>query len=301
MSCEYVVIHVVAEVMAADIEVDKQVELIDAMLFDAYATVYKFIAKNIVYVEVSHEFNYKEESLLAKNVLTNLWSVLDYCCFTLYCSVCDKPPTPKIGRQLGFPYDKLDGAGAREKLTKWAKEALKLGDTKFSEFMEAFDQLRDTKFSDSAELQQQSKKIDAIDFHRLHYLRNAFTHRTMTIEETAHVKSEQLKKRGVTSPSISLAIKVPAEPWKDESQTTDTVSMLDFLMSACERVQEIRDMILSKLKQQKFEEKFEFKVTATEFTCKKKKDFKYFEKELKHLHLRCYGLDGDYDDSTSVD
>jgi hypothetical protein len=320
---------VAAEVMAAEVDTE-QVELIDAMLFDAYVTVYKF-AKNIVYERVCHEFNVTEESLLVKNVLTNLWSVLDYCCFTLYCSVCDTPPTPKIGRQLGFPYDKP---------TKWAKK-LKLEEKNFSRFVKVFDKL-----------QLQNTNPDAIDFHRLHYLRNAFTHRmmrpTFTVKFNEESKEEavpresneeavesnkeavesnieavesnkgavesnkgavesnkeavsvesneetKLRKCIETSP-LYLEVEVPAEPWNDESQKTVTISMLDFLMDACKKVKEIRDAILNgELRQQKFDDKFEFVMTATEFICKKNKDFK---KKLEHLHLRCYGLDGDYENT----
>jgi hypothetical protein len=268
---------VAAEVMAAEVDTE-QVELIDAMLSDAYATVYKFIAKNIVYKRVGHEFKGTEESLLAKNVVTNLWSVLDYCCFTLYCSVCDKPPTPKIGRRLGFP-----NCDDKSKLTTWAKRLNLVNN--LSRFVTVFN-----------ELQLQNTNSDAINFHRLHYLRNAYTHRTVRVIPTPELNEETVESRElqkyVNTSAIHLKVKVPAEPWKDESQETVTISMLDFLMDACKKVKEIRDAILSgELRQQRFDEKFEFAMTATEFTSKKNKAFK---KKLEHLHLRCYGLDGDF-------
>lgn len=262
--------------------VEEQVKAIDNMLLNAYGTSYKFAAKSIVFVKVGHDFSPVEELLTAKNILSNLWSVLDHCSFALYSSFYGTP-MPKVAREIKFQFKKNEN-----ELNDWAKKKLNLGGKDYHKFVDA---LRDVPLKDP-EVDATSK-----EFHRLHYLRNLFTHRTVDIidEDLTHQKvPNMLKKLGV-EPEISLMINVPEKPWSDLSNAEEPVPLLNVLMRSCKIVEVIRDKLLSQVGGKKFKDKFDFvfneemlEITAFE------SDYKIVTHyDLVHLHLKCYGLDGE--------
>ena len=103
--------------MDSDIQIEvkeyiaKQIDAIDNLLINAYGTVLKSKVKREMYVMKSYDLLEMEEMLLAKNLYSNLWSVLDYCCTIIYCWYNNRIPNPEEGRELKlqFPcYFKFD-------------------------------------------------------------------------------------------------------------------------------------------------------------------------------------------------
>lgn len=259
-----------------------QVKAIDSMLLNAYGTCYKFEAKCTLYDEVNYEFPPEgelpvKELLLAKNVLMNLWSVLDYCCVALYCEFCDIR-APKVARQIKFPYGK-------DNLNTWAKKNLKLDDKNLSKFVKALEAVQLKSPSE-----QDAETPGTLHLPRLHFLRNALTHRKINIIAMGEPNT--------VSPSIA----VPKKPWSDESiDDTDSILLKDLLLDSCKIVEHTRDELLKAIDVQRFREKISIGFTKdldeleVKFTRSDGIPEETLKLKTKHLHLECYGIDVDCD------
>ena len=90
--------------MAEELVFEKQqIEAIDRMLFNAFGTAYKIAAKYLIYKDIGHQWSASEELLMAKNLVTNLWSVMDYCCILIYTRSVRRRPDPATARQISTP------------------------------------------------------------------------------------------------------------------------------------------------------------------------------------------------------
>ena len=99
--------------------VEAEIAVVDYLLLNAYGTVYKMAAKYLNYRDMGYELSLTAEMLLTKNVVTNLWSVLDYCC-KIFRYQYAGPPTPEEARMIKFPCDhKVRGFMGRKNWESW--------------------------------------------------------------------------------------------------------------------------------------------------------------------------------------
>jgi len=98
-----------------------QIIAIDSTLLNAYGTVYKLAAKNLVYELSEYEMSSREELFMAKNTLFNLSSILDYCCTALHYCYHNRTPTAQEGRRIKFPCDFNELSRDQMDPVKWEK------------------------------------------------------------------------------------------------------------------------------------------------------------------------------------
>ena len=101
--------------------VSEQIDAIDRMLFNAYGTTYKIAAKYLVQKNCMICLDEMEELLLVKTLVTNLWSILDYCCILYSTKNTETRPNPVDARNICVPISfegrrKKNGPGVCDEL-----------------------------------------------------------------------------------------------------------------------------------------------------------------------------------------
>lgn len=272
-----------------DLVLTKQILAIDNLLMNAYGTMYKSAVKHCYYDEYELNFSKMGEMLLAKNLQSDLWSVLDYCCTLVYYWYHKKIPTPSIQRQLSFPciFDKkllLSDEWEKDKL-KEMLGVVKLDDSKYQKLKGVF---HEVQYNGGYPTQENEH------FYLLHFLRNRLTHGSLQFEyncqEQTPVRSVALKQLGMTA-NVLTTIEIPQFqfPWLRDTKLYR--SLLDIHYGCCKFVEKFRDNIIRRLElsQPTFEETVELKLLTKEKKLKlNKSEICYFK-----LHFKCYGLEGE--------
>ena len=184
--------------------VSQQIEAIDRMLFNAYGTTYKIAAKYLVQKKCMIWLNEIDELLQVKMLVTNLWSILDYCCILYSTKDTKTRPNPVKARNISVPIT-FEGKAKKKKTYEC-----------------------DGLFED---LQFAQKTEDMETFYRLHFLRNALTHRTVVISDREG--GDRLPKvlQGLNPEAeYKMRVCVPKRPWSDEScKEPNDYTLLPFL------------------------------------------------------------------------
>ena len=217
-----------------------------------------------------------EELLCVKNLLSNLWSVLDYCCILLYAKKNGIPNAAK-SRKISVPCH----FGGKPKKTL-------VPDI-------------DSAFQDVQYTGESNEKIKT--FYWLHFLRNIFSHKTILMATTTGQQTPQMLAKIQQNPEIAIDIRVPEFPWNDDSCNQDEnyhpKPLLDLLFNSCELVENKRDEVFTLLKlenseDKKFSDRFEFHFSPTYLTVTFGDTTK--AQRLKDLHFTCYGLEMEFQD-----
>lgn len=271
-----------------------QTEVIDRMLLNAYGTTYKIAAKYLIYQEISHEWSATEELLLAKNLVTNLWSVLDYACYLLYVTKNGKPSS-KIARKIAapcyFPKKKVPKEDKAQKVAAHAGEAQTGRKTQKATTNEEATLLEiEALFQDLQYSEEKQASDDVFTYYRLHFLRNTFTHRTIIVTGNSEEQIPAML-QGITRtvPEVAVSIQLPKSPWESDLEHFETVSLLDFLFKSCELVKKQRNKILQNTFQ--FGIRLESEQLVVQFP-----DTSMVQNH-KDLHLKCYGLEQEYEEA----
>ena len=307
-----------------------QIVAIDKLLINAYGTVLKSRVRHKLY---KSELSKDEEMLLAKNLYSNLWSVLDYCCTIIYCWHHNEIPNPQEGRECKFATtfkfnknleewekEELNRILLREELKEKRKE-YKEGEYKkreqewiYDELIGKYDKLKGILY----EIQRTAHNKPRKYFYLLHFLRNQLIHRSIQFQlDFSREKVE---------------IKVPEEPWEnascDDLDGYKAKSLTDIHLRCWKVAKEYRDKLIDKLdlrrphpqdrdqrrqdlqpyhlrprrqdlqpyhlRQQPQLEAFE---ELYQLKIRGKKFIKAFAKgkyKTADLHLSCYGLEGKF-------
>lgn len=254
--------------------VSQQIEAIDRMLFNCYGTTYKIAAKYLVQKTCMIWLNEIDELMLVKLLVTNLWSILDYCCILYFAKHINRRPNPVEARNISVPI-------TFQKKKQKRKEA----------------GLCDILFKDLQYTVQNSKTET---FYRLHFLRNALTHRTVVITDRDREDSFPDILQGLTlEAEYKMRVLVPKQPWSDEScenrSNYASLPLLNVLMAACELVKERRDMILmQEFGVGPFAEEFKFNLNQKDLQVTLSRQPEPAAKRCTHLHFHCYGLEAEY-------
>lgn len=269
-----------------------EITAVDNMIFNAYGTVYKLAVKYASARHLAYKLSSTEEMLSAKNVVTNLWSVLDYCCIILH-SKHNGVPTPKKASSIKFPcYCKQ---ATQQELAEWERnlyvKMLGLPICDYIKFKGAFSGIQ--KFQN----EQHASHADTLTFYRLHFLRNTLTHNTTYIYkgrvDFQTLNTPDFKKITTENDTQVMTIEVPKEPWSEKAwsekaQEVDNIPLLDVLFQACKVVEDRRDKLLHTLDEGKFSRKYAFNVTEKHLTVTF--DDEGYKMQHSHLHLECYGM-----------
>ena len=257
-----------------------QIDVIDRMLFNAYGTVYKIAAKYIMYKEIGHQWSEMEELLCVKNLLSNLWSVLDYCCILLYAKKNNIVPNAAQSRKISVPCH--FGGKPKVALVPDIENAFK-----------------DVQYKNN--MDESIEKVKT--FYWLHFLRNIFSHKTILMATATGRQTPQMLANIQQTPEIAIDIRVPEFPWNDDSCNQDEnyhpKPLLDLLFNSCELVENKRDEVFTLLKlenseDKKFSDRFEFHFSPTYLRVTFGDTIK--EQRLKDLHFTCYGLEKEFQD-----
>ena len=100
-----------------------QIQMIDNLLLNAYGTVYKVAAKQLVYRSSAYDLSPIEEILSAKNLFSNLWSILDFCCTILYSHYNNKLPDIDPKTNIKFPVHFATSSFATSSF-EWERKAI---------------------------------------------------------------------------------------------------------------------------------------------------------------------------------
>ena len=163
-----------------------QVDAIDDILLNAYGTVYKFDIKQIISASGEYVLSQTEDVLSAKNLFSNLWSVLDFCCAVIYSHHNNSLPTLDQGFKIKFPckFPKNNNSMSFEDWKTWERKKLMevLDDEDVTdEHLQHFDGV-------FQHVQFKNKRADEITgskvyyFYLLQYLRNTLTHSSIDID-----------------------------------------------------------------------------------------------------------------------
>ena len=108
--------------------VQDQISTINDMLLNAYSTVYKLAARIILHDKKQHEISTRQEILLTKTLLNNLWSVLDCCSRLIFCWYHGKEPTVQEARErsIKFPCEFTQLSKHNRDPNQWEKKRLSL-------------------------------------------------------------------------------------------------------------------------------------------------------------------------------
>ncbi len=202
-----------------DAFIKDQVNAIDNILLNAHGTVYKFAVKQIICADIEYLVSRTEEILSAKNLVSNLWSVLDFCCTILYSYYNNRLPTLKQGMQIKFPcyFSKTN-----ETHEEWEKKRLEtmlqpeVSAEMLSSLSGIFQHVQLKNVGEDAD-----NSPDVYYFYLLHFLRNTLTINSINIDITQNHEElvpdvlKQLDKVKVHRASV---VRVPTKPWVDFSR-----------------------------------------------------------------------------------
>ncbi len=206
--------------MASPSVVEAQVAAIDNILLNAYGTVYKMAVKNFRLPENSYQLSKTEEMLSAKNVVSNLWSVLDYCCMTLHYKYHDIP-TPTKARRIKFPCDHegLSYSSNPAEVKKWGKKIEQIVEQESAAVTLDYEQFK-SLFSEVQFKKEGPVTEDITAFYQLHFLRNMLTHQSIVITPNGidgHNKPQIYQHHELDiGAQAAITIGVPEEPWKND-------------------------------------------------------------------------------------
>lgn len=296
--------------------IKKQVETIDRLLLNAYGTVYKLIAKNVAYKNRGCVVREMEEMLIAKNLTSDLWSVLDYCCLTLSCHFNKEEPKSSIlSKRIKFPCNFRTDISREKDCEEWEKKHLQelilngkpLSDDDYEAFKRALSHVQH-------HCPHQTKKVEVAEkvmtFYRLHFLRNIIAHSNIQITGEKQAtkfkaldpnKNSSSRSRRIAS-TLAVTITIPETPWSEDLPPKPTrLPLMDFLFDACELVEDCRDVILEPMGQRKFKDSFGFRLAdnmnnrgaelAIVVFLNENNESK--EVPLNYNHLECYGIEQD--------
>lgn len=280
----------------ADIEVliKAQIAAVDNMLLNAWGTVYKMAVKYLDYNILSYELSHTEELLSAKNLVANLWSVLEYCCIIL-CYRYHGIPSPARARKIHFPcdYHKLPRSPqlVEDEVVEWEKKQLKpIAELPLEvynkEFQGAFS---DVQFKGRADSSTRA-------FYWLHFLRNTLVHQSINI--TAEDKDRHrpiiFEVHNIDrNAQAAITVELPVKPWEKNSTDKEPVPLLDVLYQACEVVQNRRDKLMGVIGEEKFMNKFDFDFSEKVLEILFRQVATRCPIRCNQLHLECYGMEAD--------
>lgn len=281
-------------------DLTEQINAVDFMLLNAFGTTYKLALKISNFVRNEFTLSEVEEMLSAKNILSNLGSVLDYCCIILHCSYNNEELTMSEARKQNI---KFPVKFSNEDKESWEKKELKrlIG--------EKFDEQVYEKFKGVfSNLMYQDKPANDCTwmFYTLRFLRNSLTHcrSDFIIKGDAEEIMPRLLETHQMEAQIYINVHVPDEPWneksKDERHNYVCRPLLDVLHESCQLVRDVRDAILTSLGHQKFETKYNFKFecNSTVLRIESEGRLPHSENSIAKLHrdclhFECYGIVGD--------
>ena len=279
--------------------VQDQISTINDMLLNAYSTVYKLAARIILHDKKQHEISTRQEVLLTKTLLNNLWSVLDCCSRLIFCWYHGKEPTVQEARErsIKFPCEFTQLSKHNRDPNQWEKKRLSLvllaryNDIDQDTYKQLEGVFHTVQYKGS-----ESPDKNTHNFYQLYYLLSHFTRNLLYIEEasTEYHNPEMLKDLYI-SPSTAVMVTVPANPCIEDS-TLLNVPLLDTLYQSCEIVATIRDNVVQTLfKQSKFGESFRFELSWDKFKVQAERDGGRVITELPFelLHLECYGIEAE--------
>ena len=303
--------------------IGNQIVAIDKLLYNAYGTILKSRVRHKQYKKKLHVLSKDEEMLLTKTLLSDLWSVLDYCCTILYCWYHNEIPNPQEGRECHFntTFDFDENLEEWEKgtLTRMLRKKEEIKEKRikyknpkkekgkyiieiYDELIGEYDKLKGILY----EIQRVGLNKPRKDFYLLHFLRNQLVHRSIQFQLDFSQKK--------------VNIKVPEEPWNnascDDLDGYKAKSLIDINLRCWKVAKEYRDKVIDKLdirrpdprdrdqqrqdlqpyhlRQQPqleaFEELYQLKIRGKKFI----KAFAKGKYKTADLHLSCYGLDGKF-------
>ena len=273
-----------------------QVHTIDDLLLNAYGTVYKFAAKQLIHKSGEYELSSTEEMLSAKNLFSNLCSILDFCCTALYSHHNNEIPTLEQGMKIKFPCS----YNIQDSLEQWEEDKISqlLGYYTVTDTLEGIFHHVQFIYEGPTAVKRQ-----VYYFYLLRYLRNTLTHHSIEIRflprELEGKVPDILQELGLQDIDerlcVASEITIPKRPWLgyyDTDRSTESVPLLDVLYQSCRVVEECRDKILSTIGEEKFGDKFKFKITMEQLKVTLRNGFnKVFHH--KALHLECYGMEAE--------
>ena len=278
--------------------ISTKVAVVDDLLLNAYGTVYKMAVKYSTIRKANYQLSPTEEMLSAKNIVSNLWSVLDYCCMILWYKYPDDDDdsTPSLAKFIKFPCDmrkELLDTTPEDKVA-WEKERLESIAFKLTTVAD-YEKFKGA-FTDIQYTNKNNVPDKVMTFYRLHYLRNVLTHRHINITGTYEpwipkiYDCRSIYRYG----QAAITISVPTEPWVETCEEKTPVPLVDFLIEACDVVKERRDKLFGTWGEVEFDENFEFNFTEKLLGIKLK-HMKDFCNICHHtLHLECYGLEAEF-------
>ena len=287
--------------MASPIDMDKMIEaqiaVVDNMLLNAWGTVYKMAVKYLDFEVYTYELSRTEELLIAKNLVSNLWSVLEYCCIVL-CYKYHGIPKPADARKIGFPCDRyvLNCSPSQEDVMKW-----ELGQLEAKLNMELPLKVYEEKFKGAfsdVQFQGGVATDDVKHFYRLNFLRNTLTHQRIDIngDNVQGHYPEIFRVHGIgRNARAFVTVKLPIEPWVPNSTNMKPEPLLDVLYQACKVVESRRNKLLGVLEQGVFRDRFDFKFSEEVLKIMFTQMEVNSECPIRcnDLHLECYGLEAE--------
>lgn len=291
----------------ARVYAEQQRAAADSLLMNAYGTVYKFAVKNAWYLKIGYSLSPTEEMLSAKNLVSNLSSVLDYCCVLLYCHHHNTQPTPHHMRRIKFPCDFNELSNEGIEAEEWERRKLSqiLGVRSITNG--EYQPLRGIFLGvQNRVVGQGPVQKPVADFYLLHYLRNTLVHRSILIDfrqEDCQYLSNVLQLRTLQGMSVNAFVDVPTHPWLDESRNNSNThvkaSLFDVLYRSCRFVEECRDDMLRRLQTrqivdaQPFQTHYQLQLTSTELTLNIATNTTA-RCLWNLLHLDCYGIEAEF-------
>lgn len=301
--------------------IEDQVKTIDRLLLNAYGTVYKLIAKNVAYRNRLCPPHEREEMLIAKNLISNLWSVLEYCCIVLRWHFNKGELKSLIlSKNNHFPCNFKADIREEKGKKEWEKEHLKkmilrksISDDEYKDFKASFgDALSHVQHTwpTHGERTKVEVKEKWKTFYWLHFLRNTIAHSNMQIkgrDERKKIaaldpeKNKHSKCQGITT-VLAVTIRVPTTPW-NTSESTKQIPLLDFLFDACRLVKKCRNKILTKMGYETFKNSYGFILNET--TKNRATELNITVLLLNeptppvpvyYTHLNCYGIEQDLEE-----
>ena len=278
--------------------ISSQVNAIDDILLNGYGTVYKFAIKRVISAQSEYVLSQTEERLSAKNLFSNLWSVLDFCCSILYCCHNNKLPTLEQGMKIKFPCNFNGGVS----IEGWEKRKIS-GILQKEVAVEVLSSLQGifshVQFRNGGEADQSH---DVYYFYLLQYLRNTLTHNSIDIvfspnHDKLVPEVPDIWRDLGKEVNVSSQILVPTKPWLDSSRNNRSSHQckpfLDVLYNVCQVVEKCRDQILATTPWQKtFREKYTFELTNSQLIITHGND-KPMKLYHQGLHLECYGVEAE--------
>ena len=270
------------------------------MLLNAWGTIYKMAVKYLAYDKFSYELSPTEEMLSAKNIVADLWSILDHCCMIL-CYKYRGIPDPRTARKVHFPCEyQGQNSWDQNSWDNWEFKELELINPTLNMplYLEKFQGVF------SAVQYQGTSDPDILAFYQLYFLRNTLLHQSINIaagNRDRHMPLILQYSHINRNAKAAITVNLPAQPWERYSTNKIPQPLIDVLYNACNMVQGRRDKLLGAIGEKTFGEKFGF--TFTENGNKLEITFKLATPDpirckicRNQLHLECYGMEADLKD-----